>query len=439
MTPVILVTFAGRQKRMEILTQYVRQAIDLGIIDEWHIWDFTRSQEDHEWVTEEFGPVRFMGSAAPYQAKGSLSPRSSFRTAARIKSDLHLAIVPHGEPDKCYEIVVGGWNNSHSVLRKIGRADLKSFDRPEEAIIWRRSTPAILSPSVENQVVLTMDARGVPTLHVNNILIGRWPELDLGAGAEVMIRGGWGADLEICDVSAPVRRYVGNPGEKMPYWQAFDYYATHMQQFADTIFLKCDDDIVYMDVDKLSDFIEFRRANPHYFVISANVVNNGVCAYFQQAAGSIPESVGHFERPPGGFGGSLWLSGETATRLHDFFLQKGDQDMPLPTKVVDWRERQSINFIAWLGKDLLTMALPKGDDEYYLTVDLPTFLNRPTAIYSDFVVSHLSFGPQENALDVERLIHGYQRLMLSKLAAEPHEDARELSTAADALRSQAVA
>ena len=54
-------------------------------------------------------------------------------------------------------------------------------------------------------------------------------------------------------------------------------------------FLKCDDDIVYLDIDKLGDFVEFRRTNPNYVVVSANVVNNGVCAYFQQEAGSLPE------------------------------------------------------------------------------------------------------------------------------------------------------
>ena len=75
MAPVILVTFAGRQKRMEILTQYIHAAMDAGIIDEWHVWDFTRSQEDHEWVTREFGPVRYMGANAGYQANGTASPR----------------------------------------------------------------------------------------------------------------------------------------------------------------------------------------------------------------------------------------------------------------------------------------------------------------------------------------------------------------------------
>jgi hypothetical protein len=231
------------------------------------------------------------------------------------------------------------------------------------------------------------------------------------------VRGGWGADLELSQSGARVQRFVGNPNEHMPYWQAYDFYAKRLKTFADSVFLKCDDDIVYMDIEKLGDFIEFRRTNPKYLVVSANVVNNGVCAHWQQLAGSIPERVGHFERPPGGFGGSLWLSAERANELHDYFLQTNNKQLPLPSKVIEWTERQSINFVAWLGRDLVHMAVPKGDDEGTLTVDLPTLLDRPTAIYSDFTVSHLSFGPQEQGLALDRLIDAYDALMRNSIAA----------------------
>ncbi len=145
------------------------------------------------------------------------------------------------------------------------------------------------------------------------------------------------------------------------------------------------------------------------------MVNNGVCAYFQQAAGSIPPGVGQFELPPGGFGGSLWESAERAVKLHDFFLGQGGRTLGLPTKVVDWTERQSINFIAWLGRDLVHMALPQGDDEHALTIGVPTLLRRPTAIYSDFTVSHLSFGPQERGWDPSPLVEAYEVLMHERL------------------------
>ena len=416
MAPVILVTFAGRQKRMQILTHYVRKAMAAGLIDEWHVWDFTRSAEDRAWVTEEFGPVRFMSPNAPYQRKGTVGPAAAFRLDARVQSDLHIAVIPNGQTDHCYEIVVGGWKNTHCALRRISPDDLKSLARNDNAIIWSRSTPGVLSPNVANDVVLSVDDSGVPTLHVNGVTVGTWPDLDLGAGASVMVRGGWGSELELCDVKTPVRRYVGNENEAIPYWQAYGYYTKRLPDFSTALFLKCDDDIVYLDIEKLSGFIEFRRNHPHYFLVSANVANNGVCAYWQQAAGSLPETLGEFERPPGGFGGSLWQSPERATRLHEFFLAKADKQLPLPRKVIDWTERQSINFIAWLGRDLIHMALPKCDDEFALTVDLPTYLKRPTAIYSDFTVSHLSFGPQENGLELDRLIDGYADLMRTTLS-----------------------
>lgn len=417
MAPVILVTFAGRQRRMELLTRYVREAMNAGIIDEWHIWDFTRSPEDHEWVTREFGPVRFMGSTAPYEAKGSVSPRASFRASALIANDLHVAVLPKTDPDHYLELVVGGWANQHSVMRRLPRSELQTFDRNNVQPNWARSTPGVLSPGKANEIVLGIDAKGVLTLNVNDVAIGSWPEIDLSAGAEVMIRGGWGANLELCDVRERIMRYIGNPYEKMPYWQAYDYYARRLDMFKDALFLKCDDDIVYMDNDKLDAFIEFRRANPKYFVVSANVVNNGVCAYWQQVAGSLPTHIGQFEYPPGGFGGTLWQSAGKATDLHDFFLTTPEKQLPLPNPVIEWTERQSINFISWLGRDLVHMALPKGDDEHMLTVELPTMLGRPTAIFSDFTVSHLSFGPQEAGLDPDRLIDRYEELMNLKLAS----------------------
>lgn len=414
--PVILVTFAGREHRMKILDSYVRKAMAQGLIDEWHIWDFTRSQADHEWVTREFGPVRYMGDNVGYQHRGRVTKTAASRMSARITNDLHIALVPRHDPATFYEIVIGGWGNAQSVLRKLPNEQLKDFDRSKGQPIWARSTPGVLSPGRSNEVVINIDGDGVPDMMVNGVAVGRWPEIVLPEGAEVMVRGGWGGDLELTDAHAPVRRYIGNPGENMPYFQAYQYYARRLPDFAEALFLKCDDDIVYVDLDGLNGFIEYRRKNPHYFVISANVVNNGVCAYFQQVSGALPASLGHFERPPGGFGGTLWTDPDKANSLHDFFLASPTKELPLPSKVVDWQERQSINFIAWLGRDVQHMALAKGDDEKMLTVDLPAFLERPTAIYSDFTVSHLSFGPQEKGVDVNRLIAAYDAVMREKLS-----------------------
>jgi hypothetical protein len=417
MAPVILITFAGRKSRMEILTQYINKAIEKGIVDEWHIWDFARSADDRQWVTDTFGPVKFMQQDADYRHVGSVSKLSPFRLDAKIGGDLHIGVVPNDDPQNFYEIVVGGWDNHQSAVRKLPRAGLKSFNRDDAPSMLSFTTPGILSPSLANPVILKVRDDGVPVLQVNEVPIGTLDGVNLSQGAEIMVRGGWGSDLEIMGVRDRIHRYVGPTNEKYPYHHTYAYYSQRAEQFTDAIFVKCDDDIVYMNLDKLADFINFRRDNPRPFMVSANVVNNGVCAHLQQLAGTIPASLGEFEMPPGGLGGSLWQSPERAAQLHDFFLAKPDKRMPLQEAAVEVKERVSINFISWLGRDLRHMGFRKLGDEAALSVYLPAMLDRPTKIFSDFVVSHLSFGPQEQGLDVDRLIAAYEKLMRDTLPA----------------------
>lgn len=415
MAPVILITFAGRKARMEILTQYINKAIEKGIIDEWHIWDFARSVEDRAWVTETFGPVKYMNEDADYRRIGSMSPMSPLRLDVKIGGDLHICLLPNNDPENFYEIVIGGWDNQQSVVRKMPRSALASFNRDNVPPLLTFSTPGILSPGLANPIVIKIDDSGVAVLTVNEVPIGRLPGVDIAKGADVMVRGGWGSDLEIMGVRDRIHRYVGPTNEKYPYHHTYAYYSSRAADYADAIFVKCDDDIVFMNLDKLGDFINFRRENPRPFIVSANVVNNGVCAHLQQVSGAIPASLGEFEMPPGGLGGTLWQSAQRATELHDYFLNTPTKRLPLSKPVIEVKERVSINFIAWLGRDLRHMGFRKLGDEPALSVYLPKLLDRPTAIYSDFIVSHLSFGPQEDGLDVDRLIAAYDGLMRETL------------------------
>jgi len=128
----------------------------------------------------------------------------------------------------------------------------------------------------------------------------------------------------------------------------YQYYAHRQKQFQDSIMIKLDDDIVYLDINKFSNFIKFRREHSNFFIVSANVINNGVCAYFQQKHGCIPKELMELEYPSNGFCGSLWENGEKAYQLHQYFINHSD--------CFSWQgytafsDRLSINFISWLGK-----------------------------------------------------------------------------------------
>lgn len=205
-----------------------------------------------------------------------------------------------------------------------------------------------------------------------------------------------------------------HPGIRLmspPWWtRRYQGYYRHYRadDYRDAIFLKLDDDIVYLDLDRLADFIAFRHARPDYFLVSANVVNNGVCAYYQQECGIVPTTLMELPYPERGYCGKLWQEGALAERLQHFFL---DQPERFRSERI-WHppDRLSINFVAYLGADIPAISRIGLDDEEELSVTLPRRLGRQNAIFGPLVVSHLSFYSQEQAMDVGSLLDRYRLL-----------------------------
>lgn len=238
---------------------------------------------------------------------------------------------------------------------------------------------------------------------------------------DIYIRGGYGYSIELDHEQSKIIQFIGDKEIMAPYFQCYNYYADRYSIFSNDVFLKCDDDIIYMDIEQFKGYIDCIKQNPQYFFISANVINNGICAYLQQKAHSIPEEIGHFESPPNGLYGSLWANGGKATKLHEFFVSQQGKTLSLEKELVEWNERIFINFIGWTGDKLRYMNFPQGDDEGMLAVLLPKNLNKKIAIYSNFTVSHLSFFTQEyqdqnnpedpNKINPGKIINLYKKLL----------------------------
>ena len=81
----ILVTFAGRRDRMQLLTRYVGAAIERGLIDEWHVWDFARNADDADVVAAAIS----CDAGYAQQFAGVLSIASPTRTP-RVPGELAL-------------------------------------------------------------------------------------------------------------------------------------------------------------------------------------------------------------------------------------------------------------------------------------------------------------------------------------------------------------
>lgn len=276
MPTTILTIFAGRKMYMHILMKYVRCLLDRGIIDECHLWDYTRNFQDYKYLLAEC-------------------------TAHR-------------------------------------------------------------------------EGRGVVTL------------------MSVQNKGSW-------------REY-------------YDHYAVTYGHLKDLVVIKCDDDIVYLDIDTFPAFIAFRVAHPEHLFTFPTIINNGIVAHMQQhqpsgypnsrcrLAPAGTEGCPHvFERKLEGFE-SLVKDGKKAAWLHTWFLEALGR-VPTGAQIrtpsdahvlLALQQRISINFFAVLSQDLKLFA-PEGgisDDEYYLTQVLPSMVKRPNSVYTDMTVSHFAFCTQRD-------------------------------------------
>jgi len=175
----------------------------------------------------------------------------------------------------------------------------------------------------------------------------------------------------------------------------YNYY--DKPEYKDDIIIKCDDDILFIDLSKLGEFINYTKTTDNNLVF-ANTINNGVSAYYQQHKFNlIPKELMELEYPVNGFCGSLWESGTKAEQLHNYFIDnyKSFLDYNYNNAVIPITTRFSINFIAIKGSDWNIIKDCGNNDEHNLTVTYVKNNKLKNVLYTNFYVAHLSFYRQE--------------------------------------------
>lgn len=199
---------------------------------------------------------------------------------------------------------------------------------------------------------------------------------------------------------------------KPPYEQPYRWYARDAFPYDDdTVFVKFDDDVIWMDTDRFPEVLSFLETRPNA-VASANVTNNAVCAKYephfnhrvQQEFGIIG-----FEPEYDKDWWAIHTSARFAKMAHSRLLASLTANPPPARHPVRTRpgEKVSINFIAMKYPVLKRMAgmMLEGrlGDEGIVDCLLPW-------IIPNFRVAHLTFGSQEAGLvhDINSIRKSYE-------------------------------
>lgn len=201
-------------------------------------------------------------------------------------------------------------------------------------------------------------------------------------------------------------------------WKEYYMHYAHIKYpDPDTVLIKCDDDIMFIDIDQFQSYINKRRANPNNLLAFASIVNNKVPCLMQHSFGQWPEM--QFSEID-----SLHHSGEICARLHNYFIKNKDDFINISKKLAERKcvvQRDpaalvNINFFAILAKDLYLFEHCWEKDEYDLSQRLPVFINRLNYIDPGFVVCHMGFTKQrELGFDETEALKGYLELSVTTL------------------------
>jgi hypothetical protein len=161
------------------------------------------------------------------------------------------------------------------------------------------------------------------------------------------------------------------------------------------VYIRLDDDIVWIDDGFIDKMKQFRLDNPHYTLTVANIVNNNITAHLQQKNGKVLQKL-----PPIDYKceGNYWKSPTMVYDLHDEFaksrLNGRVSDWYIKDHVLSNYERISINAISWIGDDFDNLSETFKGEEIFLTEDLPKKRQKPIKICGDAVCLHYGFTTQ---------------------------------------------
>lgn len=179
----------------------------------------------------------------------------------------------------------------------------------------------------------------------------------------------------------------------------------------DTIYIRLDDDVVWLSNNFIKNLAEYRIKNKKPFLVYSTIINNSVCD-------SILQNMGYYKSFDDfkydctdsiAFTESNVCEGKHREMLD--IIPGCDRINDLDTWVLRRYERVSINCISWLGETFAEFdGIVGRDEEHWLSCAKPTEIKSPNVITGVSTCSHFAFGPQREYMDKTNILELYDVL-----------------------------
>jgi hypothetical protein len=186
----------------------------------------------------------------------------------------------------------------------------------------------------------------------------------------------------------------------------------------DTIYIRFDDDVVFIADGTVDAIVDFRIKNPQYLFIYPFIINNTHHSRNLQDRGLVTTDLGMVKEEKDLLGQGIYdevglYSPPFVRELHKTFFKHYSENtikQLMTPETITWNygSQISINCICWFGSFMKTITpLQEGrwpvDEENYLTTQAPRNLNMPLITIPNTLVVHFLFStqrPQDELYDV---------------------------------------
>lgn len=182
----------------------------------------------------------------------------------------------------------------------------------------------------------------------------------------------------------------------------------------DTVYVRFDDDIVYVHEDAIERLVRARINKKFPFVIFPIIWNNAVCSYYLQKMEAMPSWWGVVQDPYC-MDKVGWADPDFAIGIHNHLLEMIESgtvdklflhhDIQLPMGL-----QFSVSCFAQNGEEYDKAGLIESEEESWHTMEMPYETQRPNLILSNSLVAHFSFYHQKQKLMETDLLDRYRKL-----------------------------
>jgi len=187
-----------------------------------------------------------------------------------------------------------------------------------------------------------------------------------------------------------------------------------------TVYVRFDDDIVYLDdMDRFKEFLKFRIDHPEFFLVYGNILNNAIISHIHQRMMKLDINHGVSGYMCSDFIG--WTNPIFAESIHRCVLSnirdnENLEHFHMPNWLLFFYERCSINCISWLGSEFALFNAEVGpDEEQWLSCDKPASIKKMNCIFGRFCCVHYAFGPQRHYIDSTDILNQYRDIVAKKM------------------------